>query len=108
MPSMLMRAPTMATMATRSFSTAKLQFNKETEEVSNTLEHTKDVTPVEALSGAPIELSTNRIVRIYQQSKPATQSGTNGKFTEKKPYSTLIANRLLCRNLCLEIGLGHR
>lgn len=92
MPSMLMRAPTMATMATRSFSTAKLQFNKETEEVSNTLEHTKDVTPVEALSGAPIELSTNRIVRIYQQSKPATQSGTNGKFTEKKPYSTLIAN----------------
>lgn len=33
----------------------------------------------EAVSGAPRDLATNRIVRIYQMAKPATQSGTFGE-----------------------------
>lgn len=67
----------------RAFSTARPAFNAESKtpaatKEENTLEHTAAVTPVELLSGAPIELSTNRVVRIYQQAKPATQSGTYG------------------------------
>lgn len=68
-----LRAPS----ALRAFSVARPQL-KDTE--VNTLEHTAATTPVDMTSGAPVELSTNRIVRIYQQSKPATQSGTNGRF----------------------------
>jgi NADH dehydrogenase (ubiquinone) Fe-S protein 4 len=69
----------------RAFSTARPAFNAESKapvptHEDNTLEHTAAVTPVELLSGAPTELSTNRIVRIYQQAKPATQSGTYGTF----------------------------
>ncbi|ODV89341.1 hypothetical protein CANCADRAFT_3970 [Tortispora caseinolytica NRRL Y-17796] len=33
-------------------------------------------TPAEILSGAPEELSTRRVCRIYQETKSATQSGT--------------------------------
>lgn len=35
--------------------------------------------PKELVSGAPQELITERVVRIYQESKPATQSGTWGQ-----------------------------
>jgi hypothetical protein len=34
----------------------------------------------ESVSGAPRALSRDRIVRIFKQSKPATQSGTWGKY----------------------------
>lgn len=35
----------------------------------------------EIVSGAPKELTTERVVRIFQEAKPATQSGhNNGKF----------------------------
>lgn len=61
----------------RSFSTARRLLNSAPK---NTLTHTESVTPVELTSGAPVELSTNRVVRIYQQAKPATQSGTYGTF----------------------------
>ncbi|KAF5097587.1 hypothetical protein D0Z00_002345 [Geotrichum galactomycetum] len=70
----------------RAFSTARPAFNAETKAPAaathedNTLEHTAVMTPVELLSGAPTALSTNRVVRIYQQAKPATQSGTYGTF----------------------------
>jgi NADH dehydrogenase (ubiquinone) Fe-S protein 4 len=37
--------------------------------------------PKEVISGAPQDLTTSRVVRIYQESKPATQSShNNGKF----------------------------
>lgn len=37
--------------------------------------------PIEIISGAPAELSTSRVVRIYRQSQPATQSSNhNGTF----------------------------
>lgn len=36
--------------------------------------------PKEIISGTPQELVTERIVRIYKESKPATQSGNNGMW----------------------------
>ncbi len=36
--------------------------------------------PKEIVSGAPQELVTERVVRIYKESKPATQSGIWGMF----------------------------
>ncbi|KAL7666574.1 NADH dehydrogenase [ubiquinone] iron-sulfur protein 4, mitochondrial [[Candida] zeylanoides] len=35
----------------------------------------QSTTPKELVSGAPRDLATKRVVRIYQEAKPATQSG---------------------------------
>ena len=43
----------------------------------------------EVISGAPAELSTNRVVRIYQLSKPATQSGTWGSHVWRIDWDIL-------------------
>lgn len=70
--------------STRTFSTVRPAYNAVSDSKTpaasedNTLEHTATVTPVELLSGAPLPLSTERVVRIFQQAKPATQSGTHG------------------------------
>ncbi|KAK9472290.1 ETC complex I subunit conserved region-domain-containing protein [Dipodascopsis tothii] len=45
-------------------------------------EKTEEVSPVELVSGAPAELSTQRQVRIYQRAKTAMQSG----LWETKPW----------------------
>ncbi|KAA8912944.1 hypothetical protein TRICI_003326 [Trichomonascus ciferrii] len=45
-------------------------------ELKNEVDHQE--APVDIASGAPKSLSTDRVVRIYQQAKPATQSGTWG------------------------------
>lgn len=65
----------------RAFSVARTVLNEKKDAEVNVFEHTPALTPVELTSGAPVELSTNRVVRIYQQSKPATQSGNYGKFS---------------------------
>lgn len=44
-----------------------------------TTEDTSDL-PKEIISGAPTDLSTKRIVRIYQESKSATQSGAHNRL----------------------------
>lgn len=64
--------------ATRAFSTAR-PVQKQAQDVPDTLDHTESYTPAEIVSGAPEDLSVNRIVRIYQAAKPATQSGNWGK-----------------------------
>lgn len=81
---MLSRRVTMglkAPSAARAFSVARVALNKEQPTDVNTFEHTPAVTPAELTSGAPAELSTTRVVRIFQQSKPATQSGNHGRWT---------------------------
>jgi NADH dehydrogenase (ubiquinone) Fe-S protein 4 len=45
--------------------------------------------PKELVSGAPLELITDRVVRIYQESKPATQSGTWGQHNWKIDWDVL-------------------
>lgn len=63
----------------RSFATSArlLQQKKDVPEVGVNLDN---VPAHELVSGAPAELSRNRVVRIYQQAKPATQSGTYGEY----------------------------
>ncbi|KAG5360387.1 NADH-ubiquinone oxidoreductase 21 kDa subunit [Yarrowia sp. B02] len=62
----------------RSFATsARLLQKKDVPEVGVNLDN---VPAHEIVSGAPAELSRNRVVRIYQQAKPATQSGEYGTF----------------------------
>lgn len=65
--------------AARAFSSFRPQFQKQQQTTPDVLEHTESYTPAEVVSGAPVDLSINRIVRIYQQAKPATQSGSWGK-----------------------------
>lgn len=69
-----------ARSSVRSFSTVKPQFQKQQQTVPDSLDHVESYTPAEIVSGAPAELSVDRIVRIYQPAKPATQSGTWGMF----------------------------
>lgn len=64
--------------AVRSFATsARLLQKKDVPEVGVNLDN---VPAHEIVSGAPAELSQNRVVRIYQQAKPATQSGEYGEY----------------------------
>lgn len=66
--------------STRAFSAMPVRFNKQQQTSPDVLEETESYTPAEVISGAPPELAINRIVRIYQAAKPATQSGSWGKF----------------------------
>lgn len=54
--------------------------SKELSQVANSLNSSEAQQEVanEKLSGAPHDLTTNRVVRIFQMAKPATQSGTFG------------------------------
>jgi NADH dehydrogenase (ubiquinone) Fe-S protein 4 len=54
--------------------------SKELTEIPNSLNISESRQEVanEKLSGAPRDLSSNRVVRIFQMAKPATQSGTFG------------------------------
>lgn len=77
--SVFRQSKNVALCSTRAFSTARPQL-KQQQTVPDTLDHVNSVTPAEIVSGAPEEISINRIVRIYQAAKPATQSGTWGKL----------------------------
>ncbi|KAG7661375.1 NdufS4 [[Candida] subhashii] len=48
-----------------------------------------DYSGAEIISGAPKELITKRCVRIYQEAKPATQSGTFGTRNWKLDWDIL-------------------
>lgn len=50
-------------------------------QVGDVFETVLSQPPNEIVSGAPQELATSRVVRIYRQAKPSTQSSNqNGKF----------------------------
>lgn len=66
--------------STRAFSAMPVRFNKQQQTSPDVLEESESYTPAEVVSGAPADLAINRIVRIYQAAKPATQSGSWGKF----------------------------
>lgn len=55
---------------TRFFSSGRVAFQKTPEIYENSADR-----PKELISGAPAELTTKRVVRIYQEAKSATQSG---------------------------------
>ncbi|CAN6640428.1 hypothetical protein TRVA0_018S00826 [Trichomonascus vanleenenianus] len=62
----------------RSFSTARVCLQEARSVELGKLSTGESEAQIERVSGAPAELSTNRIVRIFRESKPATQSGTHG------------------------------
>jgi NADH dehydrogenase (ubiquinone) Fe-S protein 4 len=62
---------------TRSFSASAAATQRKFAGVVREQEEHKEL-PKELVSGAPPELVTERVVRIFQDSKPATQSGTHG------------------------------
>lgn len=74
-------ATSTVTHGVRAFSMLRPQFQKQQQTTPDILEHTESYTPAEIISGAPADLSVNRVVRIYQPAKPATQSGTWGMFS---------------------------
>lgn len=60
-------------------------------EFQNKVENVVDQVPNEIISGAPKELTTSRVVRIYQESKYATQSGTHNTDAWKLDWDVLGA-----------------
>lgn len=70
----------------RGFSSVSRVLQKSTPEVYQTQQ-----IPKEVVSGAPKELVTQRICRIYQESKPATQSGTHNADHWKLDWDVLGA-----------------
>lgn len=64
-------------VACRSFHTSITRFQKKESEVIKQQEEHGEL-PKEVVSGAPQALVTERVVRIYKESKPSTQSGTWG------------------------------
>lgn len=81
----------------RAFSTSRLALQSRPEQgVSKLKGEPGNVQQVqnEIVSGAPSSLSTERVVRIYQQAKPATQSGTHGTVSWRLDWDVLNrANR---------------
>lgn len=65
-------------LASRSFHSSCQILKEESKVIKEQEEHGE--LPKEIVSGAPQALVTERVVRIYKESKPATQSGIWGKF----------------------------
>lgn len=63
----------------RSFATSARLLQAKSGDVSEVKVNLDNVPPHEIVSGAPAEISRNRVVRIFQQAKPATQSGEYGE-----------------------------
>lgn len=83
MISRALRQPTLRqSIGTRGFSSAQalLQETKKPDQDISQFNYDQEhqQSPKDLVSGAPRDLAINRVVRIYQQAKPATQSGTWG------------------------------
>lgn len=66
----MLRSTRTAVTVSRGFSTYSKLLQKSTPEI-----YDQSTVAKEIVSGGPVELTTKRTVRIYQESKPATQSG---------------------------------
>jgi len=69
------------TLGIRSFHVSNIRFEKKESKVIKQQQEHGEI-PKELVSGTPKELVTERVVRIYKESKPATQSGIWGMSVE--------------------------
>jgi hypothetical protein len=67
-------------LSSRAFSTCRTVLAEEASKQISPVAGEELVEDYHKTSGAPAELQTTRTVRIFQESKPATQSGTWGEF----------------------------